>query len=148
MICNAPGNMVDRLWLSLPEQYPTINVDIFQVMPNHFHGIIIINEVGATLVVAQSQNERFPSKRAGTRPAPTIGEIVGAFKSITTHEYIQCVRTNGWPPFNQKLWQRNYYEHILRDQTEHERIANYIESNPLNWDEDKENLKKPGVPSG
>jgi hypothetical protein len=59
-------------------------MDIFQVMPNHFHGIVVIHNVGATLVVAQTQ-------RAGTRPAPTLGNMIGAFKSITTHAYIQGV---------------------------------------------------------
>lgn len=143
MICNAAGIMVKKIWLSLPERYPTINVDIFQVMPNHFHGIIIV-DVGATLVVARDIVIR--NNRAGTRTAPTVGEIVGSFKSITTLECIQCVNVHAWISFNGKLWQRNYYEHeipvggILRDHSEHERIARYILSNPLNWANDKENL--------
>ncbi len=74
-----------------------------------------------------------------TRVAPTLGDIVGAFKSITTHEYIRGVKQSNWPRFNGKLWQRNYYEHIIRSEEDYERIFNYIESNPSNWGEDEEN---------
>ena len=77
--------------------------------------------------------------RATTRVAPTIGQIIGAFKSITTHEYIKGVDKFGWPVFTKKLWQRNYYEHIIRNQDDYERIAGYILDNPLNWNRDDEN---------
>ena len=78
-------------------------------------------------------------KRAGTRPAPTLGDIVGAFKSITTHEYILGVDNKNWPQFYKRLWQRNYYEHVIRDEADLNRIQDYIQSNPANWDEDEEN---------
>ncbi|MEW6092768.1 MAG: transposase, partial [Chloroflexota bacterium] len=69
-------------------------------MPNHFHGIIIIHDVvGATLVVAQNQQAITQPQPAGTRPAPTLGEIIGAFKSITTLAYIRGVDELGWPQF-------------------------------------------------
>jgi len=77
--------------------------------------------------------------RATTRVAPTLGGIVGAFKSITTHKYIQGVDQFAWPIFYKRLWQRNFYEHILRDQADYERIAGYILDNPLNWNQDDEN---------
>ena len=66
-----------------------------------------------------------------------LGEIVGAFKSITTNAYIRGVKQNGWPPFHTRLWQRNYYEHIIRDQHSHDEIAAYILENPLHWPDDK-----------
>jgi REP element-mobilizing transposase RayT len=75
----------------------------------------------------------------GTRPAPTVGEIVGAFKSITTHEYIQGVLSQAWSPFLERLWQRNYYEHILRNQKDLENTTHYITSNPVLWEQDDEN---------
>ena len=80
-------------------------------------------------------------KRADTRPAPTQGlrNIVGAFKSITTNEYIRGVKQHGWTPFPGKIWQRNYYEHIVRNEKELIRIRAYIRNNPAQWDTDKEN---------
>jgi REP element-mobilizing transposase RayT len=79
--------------------------------------------------------------RAGTRPAPTLGEITGAFKSITTNEYIRSVKTKNWPPFNKHFWQRNYYEHIIRNDAELNKIRQYIITNPAMWEADEENPK-------
>jgi putative transposase len=117
-------------------------MDIFQVMPNHLHGIIFIHNhafVGAGLAPALDA-------RATTRVAPTNGGIIGAFKSITTHKYRQGVDEHNWPVFSKKLWQRNYYEHILRVQADYERIAGYILDNPANWNEDDENPQNPCYP--
>jgi len=79
--------------------------------------------------------------RAPTRDAPTmkcfiLGDIVGAFKSMTTNAYIRGVKQYGWPSFNARLWQRNYYEHIIRDQRAYEKIAEYIIENPMRWTDD------------
>jgi REP element-mobilizing transposase RayT len=145
MIFNDAGRMVNIEWGSLQERFPNIETDVFQVMPNHLHGIIIIHNhepVGAGLVPAHAI-------RATTRVAPTLGEIVGAFKSITTHKYIQGVDEFAWPVFYKRLWQRNYYEHILRDQADYECIAGYILDTslrgayPVNWDQDEENPQNP-----
>lgn len=76
--------------------------------------------------------------RAGTRPASTLGEIIGAFKSITTNEYI---KNKDWPAFNKHLWQRNYYEHVIRDETDLARIREYIVNNPIKWQEDEYYVK-------
>lgn len=99
----------------LSVKYPDIETDEFVVMPNHVHGIIVL-PVGAPLVGALSSGMTIDNakNRAGTRPAPTLGDIVGVFKSITTHQYTDGARQKDWPPFNKKLWQRNYYEHIIR----------------------------------
>ena len=70
---------------------------------------------------------------------PTLGDIIGAFKSITTHEYIKGVDNKNWHQFYKRLWQRNYYEHVVRDEADLNRIRDYIQSNPANWDEDEEN---------
>ncbi len=67
----------------------------------------------------------------------TLGEMIGAFKSTTTVEYIRGVKNNGWKAFDGKLWQRDYFEHIVRDEKEYNRIADYIFNNPLHWDQDK-----------
>ncbi len=67
----------------------------------------------------------------------TLGDIIGAFKSMTTNGYIHGVKQFGWTPFNKHLWQRNYYEHIIRDQLSFEEIVAYIIENPIHWKNDK-----------
>jgi REP element-mobilizing transposase RayT len=67
----------------------------------------------------------------------TVGDMVGAFQSIVTVNYIRGVKTLGWKPFNGKLWQRNYWEHIIRDEQSYQRISNYIINNPAKWSDDK-----------
>jgi REP element-mobilizing transposase RayT len=66
-----------------------------------------------------------------------LGQIVGAFKSITTVNYIRGVKTKKWPPFDKKLWQRNYYEHIIRDEQSYITISEYIANNPVYWVKDE-----------
>jgi len=149
MILSEAGKMIEEQWIALPERFPNIELDLFQTMPNHFHGIIV---VGATLVVARNmemknihENRAGTSTEAGTSPArtsnPTLGGIVGAFKSITTNEYMKGVDDKNWPRFCKRLWQRNYYEHVIRDEADLNRIRNYIQSNLANWDDDEENPK-------
>lgn len=67
----------------------------------------------------------------------TIGDMMDAYKSITTVEYIRGVKNLGWQPFNKKVWQRDYYEHIIRDERAYINISNYIINNPANWKGDK-----------
>ena len=93
-------------------------------------------------VVAQSPEDRAgtrPQGRAGTRPAPTLGDVVSAFKSLTTHRYVIGVRDHGWSRFRRRLWQRNYYEHIIRNHEELMQIRQYIADNPAQWMADREN---------
>ena len=71
-----------------------------------------------------------------------LGEIIGAFKSITTNEYIKGVKSNNWQRFNGKLWQRNYWEHIIRNEKSYQNISEYIVNNPLKWNDDKLNSSK------
>ncbi len=141
---NDAGRMVDRVWRSIPARFPAAELDEHIVMPNHFHGIIKI--VGAPLVgapvgrdVTYDRPEARTEKRAPTRGAPTFGDMVGAFKSITTDEYIRRVREAAWPRFGGRFWQRNFYEHIVRDEDELEKIRDYIRRNPLMWAIDRYN---------
>ncbi len=73
-----------------------------------------------------------------TRDVPTLGDVIGAFKSLTTVEYIRGVKQLGWAAFRGRLWQRNYYEHIIRDERALERIRRYIADNPRRWELDRE----------
>jgi putative transposase len=84
-----------------------------------------------------------PSGDADQRK-PTLGQIVGWFKTMTTNEYIRGVKQRGWPPFPGKLWQRNYYEHIVRSSESLERIRGYIHANPERWALDRENPARTG----
>lgn len=133
MILNDAGQMVENEWLKLPERFNNIELHKFVVMPNHFHAILEI--VGATLVVAPDDTGQ-PQGIAPTKPK-TVGDMVGAFQSIVTVKYIRGVKTLGWQPFNGKLWQRNYYEHIIRNEKSYQRISEYIINNPAKWKDDK-----------
>jgi REP-associated tyrosine transposase len=141
MHLNDAGQMVSEEWQGVPSRFPTMQVDEFIVMPNHFHGILHI--VGAPLVGALDRADLAPKgARAGTRPA-TLGDAIGAFKSLTTNGYITGVCEQGWPRFEQRFWQRNYYEHVIRDQIELEKIREYIRRNPLMWTCDRYNPEAP-----
>ncbi len=145
------GKMLQQQWAALPARFSTVQLDEFIVMPNHVHDIMWIVEGGETEASgAQPIRMDDASKRAGTSPAPTglgktrsavptLGAIVGAWKSITTVEYIRGVRQFDWDPFRRTLWQRNYWEHIVRDEPELSRIRGYIFGNPTNWEVDEEN---------
>lgn len=135
---NAAGRMVSDEWNALPDRFPNVELDEFVVMPNHIHGIIVIAAppVGAGLVPARV---RATTNRAPTRGAPTVGDVVGAFKSRVTVEYTRDVKTNGWSPSRGRLWQRNYYEHVIRNDESLNRIRQYILDNPLRWPFDREN---------
>lgn len=133
MRLNDAGQMVQAEWNALPDRFPSVGRDAFVVMPNHVHGIIVITNdiVGAGLVPAPNG--------ATTRVAPTVGDVVGAFKSRTTVLYTYGVKQIGWTPFRGRLWQRNYYEHVIRDESSLNDIRQYILDNPLRWAMDREN---------
>lgn len=116
----APGGqMVQDAWEELPERFPHLALGAFIVMPNHVHGILLL------------QDEVF---------GVSLGQIVGAFKSITTHRYILGVKRSGWPRFDGRLWQDNYFEHVIRNEEAMDRIREYIVSNPASWETDPERL--------
>jgi putative transposase len=73
-----------------------------------------------------------------------LGDIIGAFKSLTTNEYARGIHHHDWPPFHDRLWQRNYYEHVIRDEEALNRIREYIVTNPLGWALDRENPQRQG----
>ena len=94
-------------------------------MPNHIHFILSISDAVET--------------RADTRSAPTVtlGMFMRIFKSKTTLEYIRSVKSGIYEPFNKRIWQRNYFERVIRDEPEYQRICQYIDQNPANWTEDE-----------
>ncbi len=147
MVLNDAGKMVERCWLEIPDHYPSVELDEFVIMPNHFHGILYIHEiestVGAPLVGALEGNEnelsQLHGQPQGIAPTVTLGKIVGEYKSLTTLLYVRGVNELQWKRFNTRLWQRNYYEHIIRDESDLNRIREYIINNPARWQDDEEN---------
>ena len=87
--------------------------------------------------IIQNPNDRYGmhNKKHGA----TIGDVMDWFKTMTTNEYIRGVKNDGWKRYDEKLWQRNYYDHIIRDWQEDVRISAYIIDNPTKWDDDKFN---------
>jgi len=135
MIPNHLGRTIEKEILNMPQRFRDVNVDIYSVMPNHVHMILSIlcnNNVGATLAVARGQD------RAGASPAPTIGDIVGSFKSLCFKKHREYILSNGFD-VEIDFWQRNYYEHIIRNEKAYNEIYAYIESNSQIWERDSNN---------
>jgi REP element-mobilizing transposase RayT len=125
------GGIVDRNWQALPERFPMVSLDEYVIMPNHLHGILLINE--------QDQSGHCVAvKRVGARPTPTLGAVVGAFKSMSIHDVLAYIEENGLDMIG-KIWQRNYYERIIRNERDLDNIRTYIRNNPGNWERDDEN---------
>jgi len=133
MILNDAGKMVEYQWQELISRFDNIKLHEFVVMPNHFHGIVEL--VGVPLVGTQNVLQP-PTKGQPQGIAPTVGEVVGAFKSLSTNDYIENVKQNNWQPFEKNLWQRNYYEHIIRNDESYYKISEYVQTNPLKWEND------------
>lgn len=134
MILNAYGQIVADTWLWLSQQYPYVTLDAWIIMPNHFHGILVIEDI----------NQDKGNNQGGSRTAPTektpssnvadrkpLGRLIGAFKTVSTKQINHLRDTAGAP-----VWQRNYYEHILRDENGLNSIRYYIVTNPERWAED------------
>jgi REP element-mobilizing transposase RayT len=137
IILNPLGRIVENTWQEMPTHFPYVNVDSYVVMPNHFHGIVIINEeiIGAQHAEPLPRTE--PLVKAESLQQMNIqplGVIVRSFKSAVTKRVHDLGLFVG-----EKIWQRNYYEHIIRDEDDYQKIFDYISSNPLNWEYDNEN---------
>ena len=129
------GKIVKEVWQSIPDHFPHVTVDHFVIMPNHIHGII--NIVGARPVFDASTRCAVPLpiiEQFGKPVARSIPTIIRSFKSEVTRQVNLLQHTPG-----AKLWQRNYYEHVIRNEEEYETIYEYMLANPQNWEEDKLN---------
>ncbi len=129
------GRIVDECWRALPSHFPNIALDAFAIMPNHVHGIIVIRNDSNS---DDRRGEAFlkapnASPLQGTQPG-SLGAILQNFKSVSTRKINQTRDIPDLP-----VWQRNYYEHIVRDERELEGIREYIVNNPVRWETDVEN---------
>lgn len=140
---NNVGRMIESAWNDLPQYYPDVAIDAFVVMPNHIHGIIILT-VGAGPRACPMDPRARPHKGQpqGVAPTTSLPDVVHRFKSLTTTRYRQGVHREGWRPFAGRLWQRNYYEHVIRNEEDLNRIREYIADNPALWAEDENNLAR------
>ena len=105
-------------------KFPTVSLDTYAIMPNHLHGIVSIDK---TVDSISSQ---------GAHAGAPLPRMIQWFKTMTTNEYVRGVKNGYFRPFDRRVWQRNYYERIVRNETELDAIRNYIVNNPLNWDDD------------
>ncbi len=116
------GLIVEATWHDLEKRYPYLTCDAWIVMPNHVHGILVYDEI--------NQNK---DVLAVDHPIKPLGQIIGAFKTMSTK---QINLQRGTP--GAQVWQRNYYEHIIRSETDWKHIREYIAMNPLQWSTDHE----------
>jgi putative transposase len=143
-------SVVETYWRAIPRHAPHVALDAWVVMPNHVHGIIVITDRPATVGARHSQQTplsthepgsseiytamQSPSRNALPLQRGSLGAIVGNFKSVTARRINRIRHTPGLD-----VWQRNYYEHIIRNERALQRIREYIINNPLQWNLDIEN---------
>jgi REP element-mobilizing transposase RayT len=137
MKLNEYGKVVHREWMCTGNIRPNVELDEFVIMPNHIHGILAINYRMNVLRRGMPRRGVLPYTPAnvGLRsPSQTIGAIIRGFKSTVTKSINILCNTPGIP-----VWQRNYFEHVIRNEKELFRIREYIRINPVQWDMDEEN---------
>lgn len=134
MRLNAYGDVVAECWQAIPDHFPHATLDAFVIMPNHVHGIITI------MRSQQPTRETPPVGAQHVAPLPvnvipgSLGAIVRAFKSAVTKRINILRGTPGAP-----VWQRGYFDRVVRDETEMQRIRQYIADNPSRWQIGREN---------
>jgi len=153
MMLNDAGRMIEKWYVELENKFEKIKCHQMVVMPNHIHCIIEIegghaktettikndtNPVGVDLCVCPHVANRTVPKRntTGRHAGLPLHEVIQWFKTMTTNEYIRGVKNSGWQSFDKKMWQRNYWEHIIRNEQSYIKLVEYIENNPLKWDMD------------
>jgi REP element-mobilizing transposase RayT len=132
MQLNDCGRALEHCWRAIPEHFPNVELGAHIIMPNHVHGIILLNGRG-TICLRRGTIYRAPTMEQFGKPVEgSIPTIVRTFKAAVTRRLGR--------EFNlTSVWQRNYYERVIRDEKEWDRIHRYIESNPAQWESDEEN---------
>jgi len=141
MILNEYGKIVEQCWLDLPNHYHNIVLDAYIIMPNHFHGIIFITDnvdnVDNVRAIHELHLHELPlhelplqssQQSSQQRRKMLLPKIIGRFKMNAAKQINQIRNTPGIP-----VWQRNYYEHIIRNEESLNNIRNYIVNNPSKW---------------
>ena len=133
MVENDFAGIVRRCWQNLPKHYTNIALDEFVIMPNHVHGIIIIQDY--RLNNSNGRDDPAPTVQNQKR-APALGNIVAYLKYDST-KHINMLRDSTKP-----VWQRNFHDHIIRDEKSLWMIRGYIDNNPAQWAVDKDNMNR------
>jgi REP-associated tyrosine transposase len=134
---NAFGKIADECWRAIPDHFPNVELGAYIVMPNHVHGIIVINDrADASASARRGTIYRAPTEQFGKPIIGSIPTIIRTFNAAVTRRIGRELNATG-------IWQRNYYEHVIRNHEDWDRIHRYIESNPSMWAEDDENPIKP-----
>jgi len=130
MILNKYGKIVSQCWYDLPNHYSNCSLGSFVIMPNHVHGIIMINDKNAV--------------GNGLKPFPTHGlsEIMRGFKTFSSRKINEAVE-NG----NRFQWQKSFYDHVIRNEKSLDNLRQYIQNNPLKWELDIENIRSGAIRS-
>ena len=151
MVLNDAGRMIEDWYIELENKFKYIKNHEMIIMPNHIHFIMEIVYGGNGEYVIQKGGHTGPPLRDNKQYATVgadlcvcpdntkkvgIGDIVQWYKTMTTNAYIKMVKNGICSPFNKRIWQRNYYEHVIRDDVDYERIATYIMNNPMTWEDD------------
>ncbi len=131
MVLNDAGKLVLQTWGDLTSRFLAVTLDEFVVMPNHVHGILWLSGPDPT----------HPPQGAASS-APTLAAVMRAFKSLSAIGANKVLGHTG------AFWQRNYYEHVVRNEAELQRIREYVVNNPAHWDEDEENLVRRAITGG
>jgi len=135
IVLNQYGGIVEQVWCKIPHHFSSVTLDAAVIMPNHFHGIVLIAE--ESLPVQQNSHDLAPKQNS---KKPTLGQIVAYFKYQSTKLINEAQDLTGV-----KFWQRNYYEHIIRSEASLARLRTYIAQNPQKWQHDQlhpQNLSK------
>ena len=169
IVLNEAGRVVSQSWNNLADRFHFAELDEFVTMPNHVHGIITITEDSGhkykgdhkdrpyratgdkSGLIAKDRDISTCRGESCIRPRGTadnsLGRIIQAFKSLTTRDYASGVSSHGWQPFEDRLWQRNYHEHIVRNERELKNIRQYVANNPFQWAHDRENPEAHIIPN-
>ncbi len=133
IILNTHGRIVHECWLRISELRPGVELDEFVVMPNHMHGILMFHQpvspdrTRATRWVAPTR-----TKIGGGAQPGSLGAVIGQFKAAATRRINAMRQSTG-----SAVWQRNYYERVIRDERELDRVRQYIVGNPSTWLDDE-----------
>jgi REP element-mobilizing transposase RayT len=140
MILNKSGQMIEEWWKKLEKKYEEIILDEYIIMPNHLHGVLMIirdKPVGTDPRVRPDNKDKPVGADLRVRPNPSLSDFIKWFKTMTTNHYIRNVKVENWKPFDKKLWQRSFYERIIRNEKDLNNIREYIINNPLKWEWEK-----------
>jgi len=144
ILLNDAGDMIKKWYFELENKFKGIKCHEMIIMPNHFHCIIenTAPTVRADLRVCLGGSDHKKgehTEQKGGHIGPPLHHVVQWFKTMTSNEYIRGVKQFGWRRFTKRFWQRNYWEHIIRNENEYIKLSDYIKNNPLTWNDDKLN---------